>query len=441
MTVDTERARGERMYQLASELWEYPRSLTGDGLRATLHHLSTRLPDLQIHEVATGTRVGDWTIPKEWNLTRARLWNPSGELVCDTQRNNLHVLGYSIPFRGEVELSELQSHLYSLPEVPTAIPYVTSYYEPRWGLCLSHEVRSKLANGRYRVDIDTRLEVGSLTYADLLLPGERRDEILISTYVCHPSMANNELSGPVVTTELANYLRSLPNRRYTYRIVFAPETIGALTYLHLNFELLKQRVRAAFNVTCVGDDRTYSFLPTRDGNHQIDTVSRHVLRHLYPDYREYPWSQRGSDERQYSAPSVGIPMVSLMRSKYWEYPEYHTSLDDLEQVVSAQGLQGGFEAIRRAIDILEQDTIPLTRTIGEPMLSRRDLYSSVGAGRVSSSPQALLDVWSYCDGKLSALEIADILKIRFEDVKRLLKTLEENDLVTSQPRLLKSSDI
>ena len=428
--------RGMDMYSLASKLWHFPRSITGDGVRSTISEISAAVGGLVVHEVASGTKVGDWEVPLEWNLRSARLVAPDGSTVCDTRDNNLHILGYSIPFSGLVSLAELESHLYSLPEHPSAIPYVTSYYEPRWGFCLSHEVRDNLQPGDYLVEIDTTLEPGSLTYADLLLPGQLQDEILISTYICHPNLANNELSGPVVVAELIKYLTSLVERRYSYRFVFAPETIGAIVYLHKHLDHLKKYVKAGFVVTCVGDNRTHSLLPTREGTHEVDRIARHVLRFLEPNFAEYSWTDRGSDERQYSAPTVGIPMVSMMRSKYWEYPEYHTSLDDLVGVVSPEGLAGGFEAIRQAIDILERNSIPLTSVIGEPMLGKRGLYATLGAGRYSTTPQSLLDVWSYCDGTRNVLEIADVLKKPFNEVSEMIETLEQHALIQISPALL-----
>lgn len=424
------------MYSLAKRLWGYPRSITGDGVRASLAEISESVGGIVIHEVATGTRVGDWVIPNEWNLRRARLIGPGGVIVCDTSENNLHVLNYSTPFSGSIGLKELQEHIYSLPDQPDAIPYVTSYYEPRWGLSMSHKMRQSLQDGEYSVEIDTTLAPGSLTYADLVLPGRSQSEILISTYICHPQMANNELSGPVVTAELIKYLKALPNRNYTYRFVFAPETIGAITYIHQNHQLLRDRVKAGFVVTCVGDDRAHSLLPTRDGDHLLDVIARHVLSHIEPTYKEYPWTSRGSDERQYSAPLVGIPMVSMMRSKYWEYLEYHTSHDDLQRVVSAAGLAGGFEAIRQALEILEQDVYPTALVLGEPMLSSRGLYSSLGAGRYSSSPQKLLDIWSFCDGSLSTLDIATKLCLSFVEVREVVDTLLEHNLVQVISRIL-----
>ena len=250
-------------------------------------------------------------------------------------------------------------------------------------------------------------------------------------------MANNEISGPVVTAELIKYLRLQPERRYTYRFVFAPETIGAIVYVHQHLNHLKKNVKAGFNVTCVGDNRTYSLLPTREGAHELDRVARHVLRFVQPAFTEYPWTTRGSDERQYSAPLVGLPMVSMMRSKYFEYPEYHTSLDNLTDVVSPEGLAGGFDAIWQAIEIFERNVVPVTTVFGEPMLGKRGLYATLGAGRYSTTPQLLLDVWSFCDGTRSAFEIAEFLQIQFSEVLEAIRVLESHQLVQTSPAELR----
>lgn len=425
--------RGVEMYSLAQKLWNFPRSLSGDGVRSTIAEISSAVGGLEVHEIASGIKVGDWEVPLEWNLNSARLVAPDGTIVCDTTRSNLHLVGYSVPFHGLVSLKELEGHLYSLPEQPAAIPYVTSYYERRWGFCISQNQRMSLKPGDYSVEIDTTLKPGSLTYADLVLPGSSEKEILVSTYICHPSMANNEISGPVVTAELIKYLVSQKERRYTYRFVFAPETIGAIVYLHTHLNHLKKNVKAGFIVTCVGDDRTHSLLPTQEGTHEVDQIARHVLRFFAPTFQEYPWTARGSDERQYSAPLVGLPIVSMMRSKYWEYPEYHTSLDDLVHVVSPKGLAGGFEAIRQAIDILECNEIPTTTVIGEPMLGKRGLYATLGAGRYSTTPQTLLDVWSYCDGTRTVFDIAEVLQMRFLEVLEIIEILRSHDLVKTTP--------
>lgn len=428
--------RGARMYALAERLWNFPRSLTGDGVRLTLAEIARNVGGLRLHEIPSGTRVGDWVVPNEWNLRRARLFDPDGNTVCDTAENNLHVLGYSLPHRGQLSLDDLDEHLYSLPEQPDAIPYITSYYQPRWGFCLSDRVRKSLPQGNYFVDIDTSLEPGSMTYGDVFIAGESTDEILITTYICHPSMANNEISGPVVTAELINYLSELGSRRYSYRFVFAPETIGAVAYIHANLQNLKERVKSGFVVTCVGDNRAFSLLPSRDGTHEIDLIARHVLKQVIPKYVEYPWTSRGSDERQYSAPLVDIPMISMMRTKYWEYPEYHTSLDRLGTVVTPEGLAGGFESIRQAIDVLETNVTPTTEVIGEPMLGPRGLYATLGAGKFSVTSQTILDVWSFCDGKHSVLEIADQLQLKYWNVLDTVNLLCAHHLVRTNPRYL-----
>ena len=253
---------GDEIYKFAKELWPINRSITGDGVRQTLERIKFHLPKLEIKSVPSGTPVFDWTIPREWSVNEAYIMSPSGVKICDFSVNNLNLLGYSIPFEGEVKLDELKDHLYTLPERPDAIPYITSYYKERWGFCLSQNQYNQLEDGTYYVKIDTKLFDGVLNYAELILDGESSKEVFISTYVCHPSMANNELSGPTVVTYLAKWLCDIKQLDYTYRIVFIPETIGSITYLSLNHEYMKKNVISGFNVSCVGDDRAYSYLPS-----------------------------------------------------------------------------------------------------------------------------------------------------------------------------------
>jgi aminopeptidase-like protein len=262
VAIDDALPDGERMHALARRLFPIARSLTGDGVRETLNILCELIPLLTIHEVPSGTRCFDWTVPPEWNVRSARLLDPDGQKLVDFADNNLHLLGYSVPVDRTLDLDELQDHLYSLPEMPDAIPYVTSYYKERWGFCLPHRLRSNLKPGRYRAIVDSTLVDGFMTYGELLLPGKSQKEVFLSTYICHPSMANNELSGPCVTTFLATWLQSL-DRNFSYRIVFIPETIGSILYLSQHLDELRRNVFAGFNISCVGDERAFSYLPSR----------------------------------------------------------------------------------------------------------------------------------------------------------------------------------
>ena len=316
---------GNEIHQFAKELWSINRSITGEGVRETLKKISNHLPELDVKSVSSGTKVFDWTVPKEWAVKEAYIITPSGSRICDFSKNNLHLLGYSIPYKGSITLDELKKHLYTIPEQPNAIPYMTSYYEERWGFCMSHEDFKALENGTYQVVIDSDLFNGQLNYGELLIKGKSEKEIFLSTYVCHPSMANNELSGITVLTFLSKWLKENDNLEYSYRIIFIPETIGSITYLSNNYKDMKKKTIAGFNVTCVGDDRAYSYLPSRNGKTLSDLISKHVLKWIDKHFISYSWLDRGSDERQYCAPGIDLPVASILRTIYGGYPEYHTS--------------------------------------------------------------------------------------------------------------------
>ncbi len=419
---------GAEMHRWASDLFPICRSLTGDGVRSTLAYLGDLMPGLTVHEVPTGTQAFDWTVPEEWNITDAFIADATGKRVVDFRQNNLHVVGYSVPVNNRMTLAELQPHLHSLPEQPSAIPYVTSYYVPRWGFCLSQEVRDSLEDGTYHVVIDSRLEPGSLTYGEIVLPGAEPDEILLSTYVCHPSMANNELSGPVVTTALARWLASRWDRRLTYRIVFIPETIGSIVYLSRHLTAMKRHTIAGFVVTCVGDDRAYSFLRSRDGNTLADRAAKLVMNHHAPDHVEYSFLDRGSDERQYCSPKVDLPVVSIMRTRYGAYPEYHTSLDDMSLVTPA-GLQGAYDALRRTITLLEGNRVYTAVHPCEPQLGRRGLYPTLSTRGGGYSARELTNLLAYADGTRDLVSIADLTGSSPESVLQAAGTLIDAGLL------------
>ncbi len=406
MTTSLERS-GRHMMALMERLWPINRSLTGPGIRETLAILASQLDGFAISAVPTGSKVLDWTVPDEWHLRAAFLEGPDGRRICDAAVNNLHVVGYSIGVDAYLSLEELQPHLYSLPEQPDAIPYVTSYYERKWGFCLSHRDRERLQEGLYRVHIDASHIAGSLNYGQLVLPGRRADEILFSTYCCHPSMANNELSGPVVAVALAQWLSRNADRELTYRFIFGPEMIGAAAVLQDHRVQLRSSVIAAFNLTCVGDERAWSFLPSRLGGTYADRMARHVLQHKVGTYRSYRWSDRGSDESMYCAPGIDIPMVSVMRSKYGEYPEYHTSLDTAGAVVTARGLAESLGFYRTLVDALESDCLPRAVVLGEPQLGRRGLYPQTSIKGSTAAVKDMLDLISHADGRTPLLEIAE----------------------------------
>ena len=422
---------GASMFELAEELWPLNRSLTGAGNRETLDILKREFPGLVVHEVPSGTEAFDWTVPDEWAIRAAWIKAPSGEVFCNFADNNLHVVGYSEPVHKTIPLAELQEHLYSLPEQPDAIPYVTSYYNRHWGFCLSQERRAQLEEGDYEVFIDSDLVPGSLSFGEIIIPGDEPSEVLLSTYICHPSMANNELSGVVLALQLAKWLEALPSRKHTYRILFAPETIGPIVYLSKHLKHLKKHVIAGYVLTCVGDDRSYSYIPSRNGETLADKVALHVLKHLDPNFNHYTWAERQSDERQYCAPHVDLPVASIMRTKYGSYPEYHTSLDTLGAVVSAEGLAGGMLAYIRAIQALELDFVPEVTTTCEPQLGKRGLYPVIGIKGRYGETLAVREILSLADGRPNLTEISDLIGEPFSKVFQTARNLTNVKLLKS----------
>jgi len=417
---------GKEMYDWATDLFPINRSLTGDGVRQTLQYIKNIVPELEVNEVPSGAKCFDWKIPQEWNCNDGYIIDPDGNKICDFKTNNLHIVGYSTPIDSEIELEELIEHLYYLEEQPTAIPYITSYYSPRWGFCLSFNEFQKLKKGTYKVKINSELKDGNLTYGEIKLKGESEKEIFLSTYICHPSMANNELSGPVVTTALVNFIKSLEGRKYSYRIVFIPETIGSITYISRNIDDMKKNIIAGFNITTIGDDRSYSYIPTRYGNTLSDKVSKHVLQDI--DYVEYSFLDRGSDERQYCSPGVDLPIATICRTKYGVYPEYHTSLDDLT-VISPSGLYGGYEKIKKAIELLEKNDYYKVTVLCEPQLGKRGLYPTISTKTSAATVRTIIDFITYADGDNDLIDIANIIGVQAEELFDIVDKLKAVKLI------------
>ncbi|XMD87351.1 zinc aminopeptidase, M28 family [Campylobacter lari] len=422
---------GKSMYELACELFPICRSITGAGFRQSLKILDEAMGGgiLKNHSIASGSKVFDWEVPAEWEINDAYIITPDGEKICDFKQNNLHVLNYSEGIDTKLDLASLQEHLYSIEEMPDAIPYVTSYYKKRWGFCIKHEDRVKLKEGKYKVFIDAKHhENGVLNYADLLIPStqETKDEILISTYFCHPSMANNELSGPVVATFLAKWLLRLKERKYNYRFVFIPETIGSIVYLSKHLKHLQKHTKAGFVLSCIGDDNAYSLIHTPNETTLADKVALHTLKDKN-NFKEFSFLDRGSDERQYCSPLVNLPVVGICRSKYLEYKEYHTSKDDLN-FISEEGLQGGLKAMQEIIMNLEVNEIYQNTVFCEPNLGKRDLYHTINTSSINDIPISC-NFLAYCDGKNDVLDIASKLNIQAYKLKDLIEKLKFHGLI------------
>ncbi|ECR1942199.1 DUF4910 domain-containing protein [Campylobacter jejuni] len=420
---------GKAMYELACELFPIPRSITGQGFRASLEILNKTLGGgiLKFHSIKSGTKVFDWIVPDEWNVKEAYIITPKGEKICDFKKHNLHLLNYSEAIDQEIELEELQDHLYSIEEMPDAIPYVTSYYKRRWGFCLTHNERKKLKKGKYKVYIDAKHdENGVLDYADFILPSTQnsKDEILISTYLCHPSMANNELSGPVVSIFLAKWLLGLKERRYNYRFVIIPETISSIVYLSKHLECLKKHVKAGFVLSCLGDDHTYSLIHTVKENTLSDKVALHTLKNK-ENFKAFSFLDRGSDERQYNAPLVNLGIVGVCRTRYGDYDGYHNSKDDLN-FISEKGLMGGLQSIQEMILNLEINAVYENTIVCEPNLGKRGLYHTLSTA--NDIPLAC-NFLAYCDGENDIIDIANILNMQAYEFKELLEKIKFYGLV------------
>lgn len=412
--------------QYFDRLFPICRSITGNGVRETLKIISEIVP-LKVYEIPSGTKVFDWIVPKEWNIDDAYIITPDGRKIADFKKHNLHIVNYSIPVHKKISFDELNLHLHTLPNKPNAIPYVTSYYKENWGFCLTYDDYKTLPQkGEYEVVINSSLTEGSLTYADCILEGETQDEILISTYICHPSMANNELSGPLVAMFLYQRLAQLTKRKYTYRFVFIPETIGALVYLHQHGEYLKKHCKAGYVITCIGDRGIFHYKQSKYGNTLADKAAIHTLKYLKKLFRVLPFYPGGSDERQYCSPAFNLPVGSLMRTPYREFPEYHTSLDN-KDFISFRSLKESIEVYFQIMQTLEANEKYINlQPYGEPQLSKRGLY----IGDLSREKiMQIMYLLQYSDGQNDLIDIAERIKVKVDELKPLVELLQKHQLL------------
>ena len=420
-------ATGQDMHRLIAELFPICRSITGDGLRHTLRILRTYIP-LEMREVPTGTQVFDWTVPKEWNIRDAFVKNSRSERVIDFAKSNLHVVNYSIPVQRRISLSELKEHLHTIPEHPDWIPYRTTYYKESWGFCLSHRQLEALTEDQYEISIDSTLKDGHLTYGEYFLPGDTQDEVLISCHACHPSLCNDNLSGIAVAVSLARHLASLP-RHYSYRFLFIPGTIGAITWLALNEDKLPH-IKHGLVLSGVGDDGKLHYKKSRRGNTEIDRAASHVLQHSGTPYELLEFSPYGYDERQYCSPGINLAVGRLSRTPHGTFPEYHTSADNLE-FVHPDKLGESLAVCMKILSLLENNgTFVNLSPKCEPQLGKRGLYRMIGGqSEAGLNEMAMLWVLNLSDGSHSLLDIAERSGIRFESVQRAAKALKEQLLL------------
>ena len=425
----------KKYYNIAkTKLFPITRSLTGDGVKKTLNIIQKELPKLKIKKFKSGTKVFDWNIPEEWNVTDAYVIDKYNNRIIDFKTNNLHLVGYSIPIKKNITKKELFKNLYFLKNQPKAIPYITSYYKRRWGFCLSYNEYKILdkrysLNDKFKVFINSNLnKKGNLNYGELILKGKSKKEILISTYICHPSMANNELSGPIVSMGLINYFKNKKLNK-TLRFVFIPETIGSISYLSKNLKYLKENVIGGYNLSCIGDERQHSCMFSKYQNSPSDEAVIEAYKLLkIKNYKVYPFLKRGSDERQYNSPGIDLKISSIFRTKYGEYPEYHTSLDNFN-LVTLKGCVGGFNVAKKSIEILLERIYPKCKIMCEPQMGKRGLYPNLSTKIGNKLTRSYMDFLQYADGTNSLEMISSLIKLDLKSVRKIYQILFKNFLI------------
>ena len=416
----------KKMIDWAKDLFPICRSITGEGTRATLKYFEKINPELKRLKFKSGTNVFDWKIPKEWNIRNAYIEHESGKKFANFKKNNLHVVGYSKPINVRITKKELIKKIHSIKNQPDAIPYVTSYYNEDWGFCMSENEKKKLPDGKYKVFIDSKFKKGFLDISHALIKGKSKKEIFFSSYICHPSMANNELSGPVLLNAIMIYLKKYKSLKYSYRFALVPETIGSIAYLSKFIKQMQLNIICGFNLTCVGDERAYSFVTSRRENTISDEAIQAALNG-FKNVKKYSYLDRGSDERQYCAAKVDLPLSSFSRSKV--YPEYHTSKDNFK-VVTQKGLEGSLNVMKNIIDAFELGLYPETKIFCEPNLGKRGLYPLISKKNNRNDEINLrMNLIAYADGEKNLFEIANILNKSLSQVCNEYKLLKKNRIL------------
>ena len=428
----------KKYYNIAkTQLFTLTRSLTGKGVKKTLNIIKKEFPELKIKKFKSGTKVFDWSIPEEWNVIDAYVIDKYNNKIINFKKNNLHLVGYSIPIKKIISKKELFKNLHFLKNQPKAIPYITSYYKRRWGFCISYNEykildRQYSLNDKFKVVISSNLnKKGNLNYGELILKGKSKQEILISTYICHPSMANNELSGPIVSMGLINYFQNKKLNK-TLRFIFIPETIGSISYLSKNIKYLKENVIGGYNLSCIGDERQHSCMFSKYQNSPSDEAVIQAYKSLkIKNYKVYSFLKRGSDERQYNSPGIDLKISSIFRTKYGEYPEYHTSLDNFN-LVTLKGCVGGFNVAKKSIEILLERIYPTSKIMCEPQMSKRGLYPTLSTKDRSKENKSYRNFLQYADGTNSLEKISNLIKLDLNSVKKIHSILLKNNLINSQ---------
>ena len=425
----------KKYYNLGKNiLFPICRSITGKGTLKTLKLIKKEFKDLKIKKIKSGEKVFDWVIPPEWNIKEAYIVDKNGVKIVDFKNNNLHIIGYSIKVNRIIKKKDLIKNLFYLKAQPEAIPYITSYYKKRWGFCLTYnqfkEINIKYSDeDSFKVVINSNLNNnGSLNYGELIIKGKSRKEILISTYICHPSMANNELSGPIVSMSLINYFIGKKLNK-TLRFIFIPETIGSIAYLSRNLKYLKRYVIGGYNLSCIGDERKHSCMLSKNENSPSDEALLLSYKKMnIRNYKIYPFLNRGSDERQYNSPGIDLGITSIFRSKYTEYPEYHTSLDNFD-VVTLKGLTGGYNLAKNSIKIIQNNTYPISKILCEPQMGKRGLYPTLSVKSKRKETKKFMDFLQYSDGFNSLNKISKLINLDIKSTKKIYKVLSKNNLL------------